>query len=191
MFNEALQFLLKSIVDLFVLAALARFFLQFFRAPFRNPLSEFVAALTDFAIKPLRRIIPGWQGLDLASLVLALGLEILLVLFLLWLQGVPVWTGGPHIVPLVLLLAIINLLKFSIYLLIAAVFVQAILSWVNPYSSISSVLESVTRPFMRHLRKLVPMVGRVDLSPLVLFLICQLILMLPIIWLEQIARKMI
>jgi YggT family protein len=190
-FNEALQFLLKSVVDLFVLAALVRFFLQFFRAPFRNPLTEFVNALTDFAVKPLRRIIPGLQGLDLASLVLAFGLEILLVLLLWSLQGEPVLTAGPHIVPLVLLMATVNLLKYSIYLLIAAVFVQAILSWMNPYSSVSSVLESVTRPFLRPIRKWVPMVGRVDLSPLVLFLICQLILMIPLSWLEQIAKKMI
>lgn len=191
MFNEALQFLLKAVIDLFVLAALVRFFLQYFRAPFRNPLSEFVVALTDFAVKPLRRIIPGWQGLDLASLLLALSLEILLVLILLGLKSVPIWTAGPHIIPVVVLLAIINLLKYCIYLIIAAVFIQAILSWVNPYSPFSSVLESITRPFMRPLRKLVPMVGRVDLSPLVLFLICQLILMLPLTWLEQVAIKMI
>ena len=191
MFNEALQFLLKAVFDLFVLAALVRFFLQYFRAPLRNPLSEFVVALTDFVVKPLRRVIPGWQGLDLASLVLAMGLEILLVLFLLGLQGAPIWTGGPHIVPVVVLLAVINLLKYCVYLLMAAVFIQAILSWVNPYSPISSVLESITRPFMRPLRKLVPTVGRVDLSPLVLFLICQLILMLPLTWLEQVAIKMI
>lgn len=191
MFNEALQFLLKAVFDLFVLAALVRFFLQYFRAPLRNPLSEFVVALTDFVVKPLRRVIPGRQGLDLASLVLALGLEILLVLFLLGLQGVPIWTGGPHIVPVVVLLAVINLLKYCVYLLMAAVFIQAILSWVNPYSPISSVLESISRPFMRPLRKLVPTVGRVDLSPLVLFLICQLILMLPLTWLEQVAIKMI
>jgi YggT family protein len=190
-FNEALQFLLKSVFDLFVLAALVRFFLQYFRAPFRNPLSEFVVALTDFAVKPLRKIIPGWRGLDLASLVLAIGLEILLVLFLLGLKSVPILTAGPHIVPVVVLLAFINLLKYCIYLLIVAVFVQAILSWVSPYSPISSVLESITRPFMRPLRKLVPTVGRVDLSPLVLFLICQLILMLPLTWLEQVAIKMI
>ena len=191
MFNEALQFLLKAVFDLFVLAALARFFLQYFQAPLRNPLSEFVIALTDFVVKPLRRVIPGWQGLDLASLVLALGLEILLVLFLLGLQGAPIWTGGPHIVPVVVLLAVINLLKYCVYLLMAAVFIQAILSWVNPYSPISSLLESISRPFMRPLRKLVPTVGRVDLSPLVLFLICQLILMLPLTWLEKVAIKMI
>ena len=191
MFNEALQFLLKSIVDLFVLAALVRFFLQFFRAPTRNPVAEFVVALTDFGIRPLRRIIPGWHGLDLASLVFALGLEVLLVLLLLGLQGVPVLTAGPHIVPVAILLAIINLLKYAIYLLIVAVFVQAILSWVNPYSPVSSVLDSLTGPFMRPLRKLVPTVGRVDLSPLVLFLICQIILMLPVSWLEQVSRKMI
>lgn len=191
MFNEALQFLLKTIVDLFVLAALARFFLQYFRAPFRNPLSEFVVALTDFAVKPLRRVIPGLQGLDLASLVLAWGLESLLVLFLLNLQGHAVWTAGPHIVPVVILLGLINLLKYSIYLLIAAVFVQAILSWVNPYSPISGVLDSLTRPFMQPLRKLVPIVGRVDLSPLVLFVICQIILMLPLGWVESMVLKMV
>ncbi len=191
MFNEALQFLLKTIVDLFVLAALARFFLQFFRAPFRNSLSEFVMALTDFAVTPLRRVIPGLQGLDLASLVLAWGLESLLVLVLLSLQGYPVWTAGPHMFPVVILLAFINLLKYSIYLLIAAVFVQAILSWVSPYSPISSVLDSLTGPFMRPLRKVVPKVGRVDLSPLVLFVICQIILMLPIAWLESMALKMV
>jgi YggT family protein len=191
LFNEALQFLLKTIVDLFVLAALARFFLQYFRAPFRNPLSEFVVGLTDFAIKPLRRVIPGLQGLDLASLVFAWGLESLLVLLLLSLQGHPVWTAGPHILPVVILLGFINLLKYSIYLLIAAVFVQAILSWVNPYSPITPVLDSLTKPFMRPLRKIIPTVGRVDLSPLVLFVVCQIILMLPIAWLEAIALKMV
>jgi YggT family protein len=190
-FNDALQFLLKTIVDLFVLAALARFFLQFFRAPFRNPLSEFVMALTDFAVKPLRKVIPGLQGLDLASLVLAWGLESLLLLLLLSLQGHLALTAGPHILPVVFLLGFINLLKYSIYLLIAAVFIQAILSWMSPFSPISSVLDSLTRPFMRPLRKLVPTVGRVDLSPLVLFVICQIILMLPIAWLESLALKMI
>lgn len=191
MFNEALQFVLKTVFDLFAVAALARFLLQYFRAPFRNPLSEFVNALTDFAVKPLRRVIPGWRGLDLASLTVAVGLEILLVLFLLCLKGAPIWTAGPHIVPLIVLLAIINLLKYCVYLLIAAVFIQAILSWMNPYSPVSSVLESVTRPFLRPIRKWVPLVGRVDLSPLVLLLICQLILMLPLTWLELFAIKMI
>ena len=191
MFNEALQFVLKTVFDLFAVAALTRFLLQYFRAPFRNPVSEFVNALTDFAVKPLRRVIPGWRGLDLASLTVAVGLEILLVLFLLGLKGAPIWTAGPHIVPLIVLLAIINLLKYFVYLLIAAVFIQAILSWMNPYSAVSSVLESVTRPFLRPIRKWVPLVGRVDLSPLVLLLICQLILMLPLTWLELFAIKMI
>jgi YggT family protein len=113
------------------------------------------------------------------------------VLFLLNLQGHAVWTAGPHIVPVVILLGLINLLKYSIYLLIAAVFVQAILSWVNPYSPISGVLDSLTRPFMQPLRKLVPIVGRVDLSPLVLFVICQIILMLPLGWVESMVLKMV
>jgi YggT family protein len=191
MFNQALQFLLQTVVNLFVVAALLRFWMQALRAPYRNPLSEFVMALTDFAVKPLRRVIPGLYGLDLSSLFLAWGLQIFLLLFVLSLQGHSVWIGGPHVFPVVAFLALVNLLKYSLYLLIVGVFIQAVLSWINPYSPISPVLDSLTRPFLRPVRRVLPLVGNVDLSPLVLFVICQLILMLPISWLESIATKMV
>ncbi len=191
MFNQALQFLLKTIVDLFVLAALVRFFLQMFRAPFRNPISEFVMALTDFAIKPLRRFVPALRGVDLASFVFAWALETLLVLFLLGLQGYIGLPDSLRAVPVAICLAFINLLKYSIYLLILAVFAQALLSWLNPYSPVSSVLDSLTKPFLLPLRKIVPMVGNIDLTPLVFFVVCQLILILPLAWLEALAIKMI
>ena len=71
MLNQALQFLLETLLGLFVLAVLLRFYLQWAHAPFRNPVSQFIAALTDFAVKPLRRVVPGLFGLDLASLLLA------------------------------------------------------------------------------------------------------------------------
>ena len=191
MFNQALQFLLKTVVDLFVLAALVRFFLQLFRAPFRNPISEFVMALTDFVVKPMRRFVPGLRGVDLASLVFAWGLEALLVLFLLGLQGQIALPDTLRAVPISICLAFINLLKYSIYLLIIATFAQALLSWLNPYSAVSSVLDSLTRPFLLPLRKIVPMIGNIDLTPLALFIICQLILMLPLAWLEALAIKMV
>jgi YggT family protein len=191
MFNQALEFLLQAVVNLFVFAALLRFYMQLLRAPARNPLSEFIMALTDFAVKPLRRVIPGLYGLDLSSLFLAWGLEIVLLLFVLSLRGHEVWTGGPHVLPVVAFLALVNLLKYSLYGLIVFVFIQAVLSWVNPYSPISPVLDSLTRPFLRPVRRYLPLIGNVDLSPLVLFVICQLILMLPLSWLESVATKMI
>ena len=191
MLNQAAGFLLEVVLGLFVFAAILRFYLQIVRAPFRNPLTEFVVALTDFAVRPLRRVIPGLYGLDLSSLFLAWGLEIVLLLLINGLKGVPILTGGPHILPVIAFLALIRLARYILYILIAAVFVQAILSWVNPYSPIAPVLDTLTRVVLRPLRKVVPLVGNVDLSPLIVFVLCQLILMLPIEWLEAAGQRLL
>jgi YggT family protein len=190
-FNQALQFVLTTVIGLFVFAALLRFYMQLLRAPFRNPLSEFVIALTDFAVRPLRRMIPGLYGIDLSSFFMALLLQIVLRFLVLGLAGESVLTGGPQVVPAVMFLALVDLLRYSLYLLIAAVFIQAILSWVSPYNPMSGVLDNLTRPFLRPVRRVLPTIGNVDLSPLVVFIVCQLVLMLPLQWLESVALKMI
>ena len=84
----------------------------------------------------------------------------------------------------VLVLAAIKILKLSIYILMVAVIVQAILSWVNPYSPVAPLLNSLTQPLLRPLQKRIPTLANVDLSPLVLIIALQLILMLPVRWLE-------
>ena len=71
MLNQAIAFVVETIFDLFILSALVRFWMQALRAPARNPLAQFTMALTDFAVKPLRRLVPGLWGLDLASLAVA------------------------------------------------------------------------------------------------------------------------
>ena len=83
-----------------------------------------------------------------------------------------------------------RIVELSLYILMAAVIVQAILSWVNPYSPIGPMLNAVTQPFLRPLRKRIPPVGNVDLSPLVLIIVLQLILMLPVQWLELNLRRL-
>lgn len=191
MFNAALQFLLESVFGLFVFAGLVRFYLQAFRAPYRNPLTEFVVALTDWAVRPLRRFVPGLYGLDLSSFVFAWGLETILQLLSWALRGVAVFTGGPHVVPVLLMLALVILLRHSIYLLLGAVIVQAILSWVNPYSQFAPLLDSVTKPILRPIRKFLPPIGGFDLSPLVVFILAQLLLMLPLAALERYIGKML
>ena len=185
MINQALHFLLETILGLFVLAVLLRFYLQWARAPFHNPASKFIAALTDFAVKPLRRFVPGLFGLDLASLLLAWLVEYLMLLSLFWIGGLFVLNAGPSIYIAIAFLAIVKLLKISIYILLGAVFVQAILSWTNPHTPLAPVLSRMTDPFLRPLRKAIPLVGNVDLSPLVLFIICELLLMIPVAWLES------
>lgn len=188
--SGALTYLLETVFHLFVLAALLRFFMQAFRAPFRNPIAQFVAAITDFAVKPLRRIVPGLMGFDLASFLVAWIAEFILVLLLFWIAGAAVLPSG-SVFSVLLFIAFARLLRLSVYLLIGVVLVQAILSWVNPYHPIAPFFDTLTRPFLKPLRRFIPPVGGVDLTPLVILILCQLILMLPIAWLEMEAQRLL
>lgn len=190
MMTQALQFLLETILGLFVLAVLLRFYLQWVRAPFSNPFSQFIAALTDFAVKPLRRIIPGLFGLDLASLLLAWLVEYVLLLALFWLGGLFALNADPAVFIAIGFLATLKLVRVSIYILLGAVFVQAILSWTNPHTPLAPLLHRLTEPFLRPLRRIVPPLANVDLSPLILFIICELLLMVPLLWLENVAMRL-
>ncbi|MDH5265549.1 MAG: YggT family protein, partial [Betaproteobacteria bacterium] len=93
MLNQAIAFLVETIFDLFILSALVRFWMQALRAPARNPLAQFTMALTDFAVKPVRRLLPGMWGLDLASLAVAWVAEVALLAILSLLQGVELVNG--------------------------------------------------------------------------------------------------
>jgi YggT family protein len=183
--NQAAIFLVETIVGLLSLALLLRFYLQVVRAPYRNPVSQFLCALTDWAVIPARRVVPGLWGMDLASLVLAWLCEVLVLFAVLALRGMEAEAATGTVIVAILVLAAVKILKISIYILMVAVIVQAILSWVNPYSPIGPLLNSLTQPFLRPLQKRVPMVANVDLSPLVLIIVLQLILMLPVAWLEM------
>jgi YggT family protein len=182
--DQAAIFLVETVLGLFTLALLLRFFLQLVRAPYRNPVSQFLAALTDWAVIPARRVVPGLWGMDLATLLLAWLCEALSQLVVAALRGWDVSSAVGTVVAAVLVLAAVKVLKVSIYILMVAVIVQAILSWVNPYSPIGPLLTSLTQPFLRPLQRRIPTVANVDLSPLVLIIILQLILIVPIAWLE-------
>ena len=184
MLGQAASFLVETIVGLFALALLLRFYLQLVRAPYRNPISQFLCALTDFIVVPARRVIPGLWGIDLATLFLAWLCEALLLFALLALRGAEPAAFTVTAVMAILVLAALKILKMSIYILMVAVIVQAILSWVNPYSPVAPLLNSLTQPLLRPLQRRIPMVANVDLSPLVLIIFLQLILMVPIAWLE-------
>lgn len=189
MFSQAVQFLLDTLLGLFIYVVLLRFYLQLFRAPFNNPVSQFVAALTNFAVNPLRRVIPGLWGMDLASLSLAWFAEFVLVLALFWLSGAAALGG--NLLPAAAFLAVVRLLKASIYLLIGAVFIQAILSWVSPYNAAAPLLNCLTRPFLRPIQRLIPPISGIDLSPLALFIVCELALMVPVAILEGLASRLL
>jgi YggT family protein len=188
--NRALIFLLETFLGLFSLALLMRFYLQAVRAPARNPLSRFLNALTDFIVVRTRRVVPGFWGYDLSTLLLAWLTELLLVVLVHGLLG---FRMGPAVGAAVLgmmALAALNLLRAFVYVLMLSVLAQAILSWVRTYSPAMSLLASLTRPFLMPLQKRVPLVGGVDLSPLLLLVVCQVVLMWPVQSLDE-ALKMV
>ncbi|MBL8513545.1 MAG: YggT family protein [Betaproteobacteria bacterium] len=189
MIVQTLVFVLETVFGLFTLAALARFYAQAFRAPFRNPLTDFVVALTDFMVKPLRKIVPGAFGLDWASLVTAwmaqlvfLGVKVALL--------APDALVTPSFWPGLILWALVCLVRLSLYLLIGVVLIQAILSWTSPYHPIGPFFAALTRPFLKPIQRVVPLVGGVDLSPLVLLVLVQVVLMLPVAWLEAAVTRL-
>lgn len=185
---QALIYVLDTVLSLFVLAVLTRFYAQALRAPFRNPIADFVVSLTDFAVKPMRKVIPSAMGLDTASLLVAWIAEIVLQVVTYALVS-PQALLSPGFWPTILILALFKLLKLSIYLLMGVVIIQAVLSWFSPYHPIRPFFDALSRPFLRPIQRIVPLVGNVDLSPLVLWIALQVILMGPMAWLETEAGK--
>ena len=182
---QALVFVLEVFFGLFVYGFLLRFLMQTMRAPFRNTAGQAVIALTDWAVKPLRKVIPGTRGYDWASLVAAYLTEILQVTaILLLLSGFTAITGNAAL--FVLATAAIMLLKAALWILLAVVIVQAILSWVAPDGPLAGMLNAMTFPFLRPLRRVIPPIGgTLDLTPLILIVAIQLVLMIPVEWLKQ------
>jgi YggT family protein len=163
------RLLVDVLASFFVFLLLARFHFQWLRVPFRNPVGEFVIAATNWIVRPARRLIPPLAGLDLATLIAAWLLQALALALLLGM-------AGRAASPLVLVDAAFDLARYSLYILVFAVIVQAVLSWVNPYSPVQPLLNAMTRVFLRPLRRVIPPLGNVDLSPLVLLVLLQIAL---------------
>jgi YggT family protein len=188
MFTTAVAFVLETLFGLFILAALVRFWMQAFRAPAGNPIAQFTMALTNFAVKPLRRVIPGVLNLDWASLVVALALEyVLQVLLFALVNGA---APNPAALSVLLFLAFVKLIRLSIYIFIVVIIAQAVMSWVNPYHPAAPFFNALGRPLMKPVQRVIPPIGGVDISPIFVLIFLQLLLMLPVTWLEFEALRM-
>jgi YggT family protein len=170
MLAQIATFLVDTIVSLIVFLLLARFHFQWLRVPFRNPMGEFLLATTNWLVMPARRVIPGLVGLDLATLIAAFVLQALG----LWAQFAI--AGADPGVLAIAAVAAVDLVRYSLYILVFAVFVQVAISWINPDAPLAPFFDLVTRPFLRPLRRYVPPAGRVDLTPLVLLIILYVLL---------------
>jgi len=171
-FAQIATFLVDTVVAFFVVLLLARFHFQWLRVGFRNPVGSFVVATTSWLVMPARRVIPGLAGLDLATLLVAWLLQAL------GLWAIVAVAGGEPSVGAILAVAAVDLLRFSLYILVFAVLMQVLFSWVNPHAPLAPFFDAVTRPFLRPIQRVVPLVGGVDLSPAVLLILVQIALML-------------
>jgi YggT family protein len=175
MLVQILLFILDTVCGFFTLALLVRFAMQWARTPFRNPLGQFIVAVTDWMVRPVRRLIPGLFGLDLASLLLAWLWQVAYQGFALGLSGL-LAAVSPAPTLVVAAIALLDVTKIGVYLLIGAVVVSAVFSWVNPYAPLAEVFNTLTRPLLRPFRRFIPPIGGVDLSPLALLLVLQIAL---------------
>jgi YggT family protein len=175
--GQILKYLIDVVFGLFTFALLLRFVMQAMRAPFRNPLGQAVIALTDWIVKPLRRIFPGYKGLDWASLIATILFQFLWILALRLVFGGFGFTGDG--IAFLVVRTVFDLIEHVLWLFIVIVIVQAILSWVAPDGPLSGLLNALTFPLLRPIRRVIPPIGgTLDLSPLVFIVAAQILLML-------------
>ena len=190
MLNQALAFVVDALFSIFIMTALLRFWMQAFRAPVRNPIAQFTMALTDWAVKPLRRVIPGLLNLDWASLIVAWAFEFLLQFLLLLIAGgSPI--DNPTVLSILLFISLVKMVRLSIYIFMGAIILQAVLSWVqNAHHPVAPFFDALTRPFLKPLQRAIPPIGGMDITPVFALIALQLVLMLPVTWLEVESTRM-
>lgn len=182
--TTVLDFLLTTLFQLYIAVVLLRFLLQWARADFYNPLSQFVVKLTTPVVRPFRRIIPGFGGWDLATLVAAWLLTILQVVLVgtqIAQYNIPGLLDGQVLNPIgIAMVSLLDLFALSVSLFLIAIIIQALSSWFNPghYNPFTVALYSLTEPLLRPARRLLPPISGFDLSPLLVLLALQVLKML-------------
>ena len=160
--------LVQFLFSFLVVFVMLRVLLAWVRADFYNPLSQAIVSVTNPVLVPLRRVIPPIGRIDTAAVVLALALQ--------FVEIVLIRLIGPYAMPsfgVLLVLAVYQLLWLAIWIFIVAIFIQVIVSWVAPgsHNPLASLAYSLTAPLMRPLRRVIPPLGMIDVTPMVALLL--------------------
>lgn len=186
-FAQAAIYLIEIVFGLYILAVLLRYLLARVHADFYNPLSQFLVKITNPPLKPLRRFIPGYLGIDWPSIILLLfiqGLEIIMIA-LVSNSHIPAPAG-------LFVLTIANLLQTLIYIHMFIIIIQIVISWVNPgaYNPITVIMYQLSEPVLKPARRLIPPAGGFDWSPLVILIIMNLMIILLVSPLMDLGRRL-
>lgn len=170
-FGDALVFLVQTLFGIYLLAVMLRLLLQWARADFYNPLSQFLVKITDPPLLPLRRLIPGLWGIDFAAVVLLLALQLLELAILAGIAEQNVALGG------LLLLSLAKLVQLVVNVFFFSILIQVILSWVRPgeQNTFSTLIYQLNEPLLAPARRLIPPISGFDLSPILVVILLQLV----------------
>jgi len=172
--TNAIVFLIETIFELYLLTVMLRMLLQIVRADFYNPVSQFLVKVTNPPLVPLRRVIPGFGGIDFPAIVLMLIIQLVEVLLIVLVQGVsPAFSG-------LVVLAVAKLLSLLVNVFLFSILIQVVISWINPgaYNPVVSLLYSLNEPLLSRARRVLPPISGFDLSPVLVMIMLQLIKML-------------
>lgn len=169
--TNAIEFLIQTLFGLYLVAIMLRVLLQLTRADFYNPVSQFLVKVTNPPLIPLRRVIPGFMGIDFAAVVLMIVIKMVEIFLIVLIKGVSVNFFG------IVVLAIAELFRLLINVYFFTILIQVVLSWVNPgtYNPAVSLLYSINEPLLGRARRMIPPISGFDLSPIVVIILLQLI----------------
>lgn len=186
-FANAGVFLINAVFGLYIFAVLLRFLFQLVRADFYNPLCQAIVTVTNPTLRPLRRWIPAVRGIDSASVVLLIALQLVNTSLVLMMVGVSPRPAG------LLVITVAELMSKTVWAFLGAVIIQVILSWVGSggYNPVASVVQALADPVSRPARRLVPTVGGLDFSPMVVIIVLQLVLMLAVAPLRDLGAALL
>jgi YggT family protein len=167
------DFLLQTVAVILGVTLLARAYMSYLGMPARNPLAQFAIALTDWAVRPLRRLVPSSGRFDAATVLAALVVAVVFVALRFLLVGIGInswpWSG-------LLLMALIQVLRWALYLVLWLTLLHVVLSWINPHAPMAPAVSMLARPFLAPFQRALPLVGGFDLSPIVVILIVNVML---------------
>lgn len=172
MFSDIFTVLLETVAALIGIALLLRAYMNYVGLPARNPLAQFVLALTDWLVRPLRRAVPAAGRIDTASL---LGAYVIAVLSVALLQVV---ARGDVGLGAALIGGFIRVVRWALLSVMSLTILYALLSWINPHAPMAPAIELLVRPFLAPFRRIIPLVGGVDLSPMALMLVVYILLLI-------------
>jgi YggT family protein len=171
--KDAFWLVLYSLVSFVGSACLLRAWGNRIPGSLRNPLGLFVMAVTDWAVKPLRKFVPSTKGVDWSSLLAALLISLVLAAVYMLLNS----SGRIPNFGVIVMLALLWIVKWALYTAIGLLIIMAVLSWVNPNAPMAPAVNQWVQPLLAPVRKILPTLGGFDLSPLVVILVIQAALM--------------